>query len=233
MLPSLLLRWLLALTSFTCQAFTPQTRLIPGHLRRRGAVVLSALNEAMEQRLLAIERSYNEMTERLADPDVLNDSKLLMSISQERSNVEGVVEEYNTWKAKKTELEEAKELSDSDDAEIKEMAREEARELDAQIEALEDNLMILILPRDPNDNKNVIVEIRAGTGGGEANLWAGDLVSAYRKYAESEGWRVTLMEETEGDDGGYKNAALEIQGDGVYSKMKFEVSLRAAVALNW
>jgi peptide chain release factor 1 len=192
--------------------------------RLGGRFILSALNEAMDQRLKSIERSYNEMTERLADPDVLGDSKLLMSISQERANIESVVEEYNVWKAKKNELEEAKELSDSDDAEIKEMAREEARELEAQIGTLEDSLMILILPRDPNDNKNVIVEVRAGTGGGEANLWAGDLVAAYRKYAESEGWRVSLMEETEGDDGGYKNAALEIQGDGVYSKMKFEVS---------
>ena len=168
--------------------------------RLGGRFILSALNEAMDQRLKSIERSYNEMTERLADPDVLGDSKLLMSISQERANIESVVEEYNVWKAKKNELEEAKELSDSDDAEIKEMAREEARELEAQIGTLEDSLMILILPRDPNDNKNVIVEVRAGTGGGEANLWAGDLVAAYRKYAESEGWRVSLMEETEGDE---------------------------------
>jgi peptide chain release factor 1 len=222
--------WLLAQATLACfvDAFLSFYNLPNFCLREYKQVAritapLSALNEAMEQRLQSIERSFNELTERLADPDVIDDSKLLMSLAQERASIESVVVEYGTWKMKKSELDEVKELSDSDDTEIKEMAREEARDLEAQISTLEDNLIILLIPRDPNDNKNVIVEIRAGTGGGEANLWAGDLINAYRKFAESEGWSVKLMEETQGDDGGYKNAALEIQGDGVYSKMKFEV----------
>jgi len=187
---------------------------------------LSALNEFMEKRLVSIRQTFNELTERLGDPDVSADPKLLMSISKERSDLEVVVSEFDRWQELKSELADTQELFESaDDAEMKEMSREELRLIQTTLDELEDNLMILILPKDPNDDKNVMVEIRAGTGGGEANLWAGDLVTAYTKFASSENWNVKVTEETLGDDGGVKNCVLEMTGEGVYSKMKFEAGV--------
>lgn len=130
-----------------------------------------------------------------------------------------------------TQLEEelagAKELFEEggDDAELREMARSEMKEISEKLEELEQQIKILLLPKDPNDDRNCMLEIRAGTGGSEANIFAGDLLDVYRKFMQTEGWQVSMMDNTPGDDGGYKNVVLEVKGDSVYSKLKWEAGV--------
>ena len=112
-----------------------------------------------------------------------------------------------------------------DDPEMREMAREEVKLMETQMAELEEKIKVLLLPKDPNDDRNVMLEIRAGTGGSEANIFAGDLYDVYRKYASSQGWRVKVMDESQGDDGGFKNICLEVSGDSVYSKLKWEAGV--------
>ncbi|MEO0809013.1 MAG: PCRF domain-containing protein, partial [Cyanobacteria bacterium J06643_4] len=128
------------------------------------------------------------------------------------------------WKQTDEELEGAREVykESMSDPELKEMAGMEVTELEEKIEALEKRLKILLLPRDPNDEKNIMLEIRAGTGGDEAGIWAGDLLRLYSRYAEGQGWKASLLSESRADMGGVKEAILEVQGDQVYSKLKFE-----------
>ena len=109
--------------------------------------------------------------------------------------------------------------------EMKEMARAEMKEIEPQLDELEEKMKILLLPKDPNDDRNVMLEIRAGTGGSEASIFAGDLLDVYRKYITSQGWQSTIIDESPGDDGGYKNVVLEVKGDSVYSKMKWEAGV--------
>jgi len=125
------------------------------------------------------------------------------------------------------ELEGATELFQEagDDPDMKEMAREEIKEIEPKMEELEERITILLLPKDPNDDRNVMLEIRAGTGGSEANIFAGDLLDVYRKFIQTEGWQATIIDESKGDDGGYKNVVLEVKGDSVYSKMKWEAGV--------
>eukprot|EP00613_Pedinella_sp_CCMP2098_P032549 CAMPEP_0171725572 /NCGR_PEP_ID=MMETSP0991-20121206/25083_1 /TAXON_ID=483369 /ORGANISM="non described non described, Strain CCMP2098" /LENGTH=423 /DNA_ID=CAMNT_0012318755 /DNA_START=8 /DNA_END=1279 /DNA_ORIENTATION=+ len=184
------------------------------------------MNSFMEERLKTIQRSFNELTERLGDPDVTSSPKLMMDISKERSSIEEVVTKFASWKSLKDQRAEAQDLfNTADDADMREMSKEEMKELDASLESIEKELVLLLLPRNKDDDKNVMVEIRAGTGGGEANLWAGDLTNAYTKFAESEGWKCRMTEESRGDDGGYKNCVLEMTGNGVFAKMKFEAGV--------
>jgi len=112
-----------------------------------------------------------------------------------------------------------------DDPDMKEMAREEIKEIEPKMDELEARITILLLPKDPNDDRNVMLEIRAGTGGAEASIFAGDLLDVYRKFIQTEGWKATIMDESKGDDGGYKNVVLEVKGDSVYSKMKWEAGV--------
>lgn len=112
-----------------------------------------------------------------------------------------------------------------DDTEMREMARSEMKEIEARMEVLENDIKVLLLPRDPNDDRNCMLEIRAGTGGSEANIFAGDLLDVYRKYMANEGWQVSIMDSSPGDDGGYKNVVLEVKGDKVYSKLKWEAGV--------
>lgn len=215
----------LALTGVA--AFEPSpARWLHAAPRRERVVVSGGMDDFLQARLQAVRQSFNELTERLGDPDVIGDPKLMMQLSQERSGHEEVVEGYTRYETMQKELADALELADAeDDPEIKDMAKAEAKQLEAEMESLYSQLTLMLLPKDQNDNKNVMVEIRAGTGGGEANLWAGDLVAAYQKYAQSQGWKAVLIEESAGDAGGYKNAVLEINGDSVFSKMKYEAGV--------
>jgi len=185
------------------------------------------LDEQMEARLDGIRRSYNALTERLADPDVISDSNLLRKIMSDRSQSEEVVETYDEYCRLKEELEGATELFQEagDDAEMREMARSEMKEIETQMDELEGKITILLLPKDPNDDRNVMLEIRAGTGGSEANIFAGDLIDVYRKYISSNGWKATMIDSSPGDDGGYKAVTLDVKGDSVYSKMKWEAGV--------
>ncbi|KAI0565614.1 Peptide chain release factor RF1 Rhodoplastic [Gracilaria domingensis] len=164
---------------------------------------------------------------QLADPDVMSDSKELMRVSKARAALEPVVEAYDEWSTSTSYLEEAQEMFSeaTNDPELREMAREEIGILEKRLCELEDHLKILLLPKDPNDEKNCMLELRAGTGGDEASIWAGDLVRVYMKYAATQNWTVSLVSESPGTDGGYKECILEITGDSVYSKMKYEAGV--------
>jgi len=185
------------------------------------------LDDQMENRLNGIRRSYQSLTERLADPDVISDSNLLRQVMKDRSQSEEVVTCFDEYCNLKEEMTGATELFQDagDDAELREMAREEMKSIEPQMQDLEDKIKLLLLPSDPNDDRNIMLEIRAGTGGSEANIFAGDLLDVYRKYSSSMGWKARMIDESRGDDGGYKQVVLEVNGDSVYSKMKWEAGV--------
>jgi peptide chain release factor 1 len=178
-------------------------------------------------KLKSVEQTFHELTRRLADPDVATDPGEFQRVAKARSSLEETVTTYEAWKKAQQELEGAKQIlkEAGNDPELREMASLEVEELASKLESLEHRLKILLLPRDPNDDKNIMLEIRAGTGGDEAGIWAGDLVRMYSRYAESQHWRVKLVSESLADMGGFKEAILEIQGDQVYSKLKFEAGV--------
>ena len=177
-------------------------------------------------KLKSVEQTFQELTMRLADPDIATNPDELQKVAKARASLEETVIAYQQWKQATEELAGAKEiLKEASDPEMKEMASMEATELEEQIEQLEIKLKVLLLPRDPNDDKNIMLEIRAGTGGDEASIWAGDLVRMYSRYAEGQNWKVFLLSESAADMGGFKEAILEVTGDAVYSKLKFEAGV--------
>ncbi|MGV2828243.1 peptide chain release factor 1 [Myxosarcina sp. GI1(2024)] len=178
------------------------------------------------EKLKSVEQTFKELTHRLADPDIATNPDELQKIAKARSSLEETVNAFRQWQRTTEELSGAKEIyREASDPEMKEMATLEVEELEAKLEQLEERLKILLLPSDPNDDKNIMLEIRAGTGGDEASIWAGDLVRMYSRYAESQNWNVKLLSESLADMGGFKEAILEIQGDSVYSKLKFEAGV--------
>lgn len=178
-------------------------------------------------KLQSVEQTFNELTRRLADPDVARDPGEFQRVAKARSSLEEVVNTFEVWKTSQEELTGARQIlkEAGGDPELQEMAAMEVNDLEAKLEQLETRLKILLLPSDPNDDKNIMLEIRAGTGGDEASIWAGDLVRMYSRYAEGQNWRVKLVSESPADMGGFKEAILEIQGDQVYSKLKFEAGV--------
>jgi peptide chain release factor 1 len=179
------------------------------------------------EKLNSVDQTFQELTRRMADPDVAKDPKEFQRIAKARASLEETVEAYSDWNRLTQELQEANELlrEASGEPELREMAVLEIEELEDRLATLEQQLKVLLLPRDPNDDKNIMLEIRAGTGGDEASIWAGDLVRLYSKYAESQRWRIRLLSESLGEMGGFKEAILEIQGDQVYSKLKYEAGV--------
>jgi peptide chain release factor 1 len=175
------------------------------------------------EKLDQIEHRYQEMTAELSSPEILNDSANYQKLARRHSELSEMVEKYREWKQIDKNLSEAKQLAgESDDPEMKLMAEEEAKELAARKELVERELKFLLLPKDPNDEKNVILEIRAGTGGDEAALFAGELFRMYSRYAESQGWKVEILESSPSSLGGMKDVVAAIQGKKVYSKLKYE-----------
>jgi peptide chain release factor 1 len=179
------------------------------------------------EKLKSVEQTFHELTRRLGDPDTTKNPDEYQKIAKSRSSLEEVVNTYETWKTAQEELIGARQVlkEANSDPELQEMAALEVNELEEKIEHLESRLKVLLLPRDPNDDKNIMLEIRAGTGGDEASIWAGDLLRMYSRYADTQGWRVKLVSESLGDMGGFKEVILEIQGDSVYSKLKFEAGV--------
>jgi peptide chain release factor 1 len=179
------------------------------------------------EKLQSVEQTFKELTRRLADPDIVTNPEELQRVTKARSSLEETVNTYDTWKQTKEELAGARQIlkEAGGDAEMREMAALEVDELEQNLIALENQLKVLLLPSDPNDDKNIMLEIRAGTGGDEASIWAGDLVRMYSRYAESQNWKVKLVSESLAELGGFKEAILEIQGDRVYSKLKFEAGV--------
>ncbi|MFM7528223.1 MAG: peptide chain release factor 1 [Nodosilinea sp.] len=179
------------------------------------------------EKLNSVEQTFQELTRRLADPDVAQDPDEFQRIAKSRSFLEETVISYGDWKQTLAELAGAREVyrEASADPELRAMASLEVEELQQRLNTLENKLKVLLLPQDPNDEKNIMLEIRAGTGGDEASIWAGDLVRLYSRYAEKQCWRVKLLSESVADMGGFKEAILEIAGDRVYSQLKFEAGV--------
>lgn len=178
-------------------------------------------------KLRSVEQTFNELTRKLGDPDVARDPSEFQRVAKSRSSLEEVVNTFEDWKKTQDDLAGAREIhkESASDLELQQMAALEVQELEEQSGQLEQRLKILLLPNDPNDDKNIMLEIRAGTGGDEASIWASDLVRLYSRYSERQGWRVRLVSESLGDMGGFKEAILEIQGERVYSKLKFEAGV--------
>ncbi len=175
------------------------------------------------QKLESVEQTFNELTRRMGDPDVATDHGEFQRIAKVRASLEETVLTYETFRKAEQDFKESQQiLKESNDPELKEMAAMEVDELSTTLDELEQKLQVLLLPQDPNDDKNIMLEIRAGTGGDEAGIWAGDLVRLYARYAERQGWRVKMVSETLAEMGGFKEAIIEVQGDRVYSKLKFE-----------
>lgn len=177
----------------------------------------------MFDRLAAVEDRYEKLNELLSDPDVVSDPKKLREYSKEQSAIQETVQTYREYKQVKEELQDAKLLLDDKlDAEMRAMVKEEVASLEERAEQLEEQLKILLIPKDPNDDKNVIMEIRGAAGGEEAALFAGDLFRMYSRYAESQGWKIDVIEANSTGLGGYKEIIFMINGHGAYSKLKYE-----------
>ncbi|MGG3449000.1 peptide chain release factor 1 [Domibacillus aminovorans] len=177
----------------------------------------------MFDRLQAVEDRYDKLNELLSDPDVVNDPKKLRDYSKEQSNIQETVEAYREYKEVKAQYADAKVmLDDKLDADMREMVKEEMNELEGQLTSLEARLKILLIPKDPNDDKNVIMEIRGAAGGDEAALFAGDLYRMYARFAEANNWKTDVIEAHATGLGGYKEIIFMINGRGAYSKLKYE-----------
>lgn len=177
----------------------------------------------MFDRLQAVEDRYDKLNELLSDPEIVNDPKKLRDYSKEQSDIQETVEVYREYKEAKSQQQDAKAmLEEKLDAEMREMVKEELHELESSLETYEERLKVLLIPKDPNDDKNVIMEIRGAAGGDEAALFAGNLYRMYSRYAEVQGWKTEVIEASPTGLGGYKEIIFMINGKGAFSKMKFE-----------
>jgi peptide chain release factor 1 len=177
----------------------------------------------MFEQLKRIEARYEELLQMMADPAVVADHARVARLAQEQAELEEIVQAYRRWQTVKAQIEEARSiLEDEVDAEMVRFLREEIDRLEGELESTEAELRQLLLPRDPNDDKDVIVEIRAGAGGEEAGLFAADLFRMYTRYAESKGWKVDVISSNETGIGGFKEIIFEVKGKGAYSHLKYE-----------
>jgi peptide chain release factor 1 len=180
------------------------------------------MKDSILSKLDTLSERYEEVGALLSDPDTIADQNKYRDLSKEYAELEPVVKAYLRFQQVLSAITEAKLLLKDADPDMREMAQEEMKEGEAQLETLELELQRLLLPKDPNDHKNVFLEIRAGTGGDEAAIFSGDLFRMYSKFAETQRWQVEVMSENSGDHGGYKEIIARIVGKGVYSKLKFE-----------
>ncbi len=174
----------------------------------------------MIDRLEATLKRYNYLTEELAKPEILSDVKAMTTLSKEQASLKEIIEKYKEYKQILEDIQAAKEMLN--DKDMSSFAKEELSTLEVKKEEKEKELEILLLPKDPNDDKNIIVEIRGAAGGDEANLFAGDLFDMYSHYAENMGWKIEVINSVEGTSGGYAQIEFMIKGDSVYSKLKYE-----------
>ncbi len=163
---------------------------------------------------------YNELSDLLSAPEVINDIKRMTELSKEQSSLQEIVDTAKEYKNVLSDISDNKEMLS--DPELGELAKEELKELEARVPELEDEIKLLLMPKDPNDERNTIIEMRAGTGGDEAAIFVGDLFNAYMRYTEVRGWKVELMDASPSEAGGYKDITALIKGENVYSRMKYE-----------
>ena len=180
------------------------------------------MKESIRERLRQVEARYEEIGLLLSQPDVFSDQNRYRDLSVEYSQLEPLVKSWRRWQETQTSIEEAREMLKESDPELLDMAKEELERGSEQAMALESEIQVLLLPKDPNDDNNIFLEIRAGTGGDEAAIFAGDLLRMYLKYAESRSWSVEILSQNPGEHGGFKEAIVRIAGQGAYSRFKFE-----------
>lgn len=177
----------------------------------------------MLDKLMVLEDKYKELSEKVADPEIISDQPTWQKLMKENSELEPIVMKYREYRKVNETIAESKQiLEEESDEDLRELAKMELSEAEAQIAEIEDELKLLLVPKDPNDEKNVIVEIRGGAGGDEAALFAGDLFRMYSRYAERKGWKTSLMSSNETGVGGYKEVSFLIKGKGAYSRLKYE-----------
>ena len=174
------------------------------------------------EKLDRLKERYEEVSALLSEAEIINNQNKFRELSKEYAELEPVVQGYKGYLQLLADIEEAKQLLVDGDEEMKEMAAEELKDCEARLEPMQLELQKLLLPKDPNDEKNCYLEIRAGTGGDEAAIFSGDLFRMYSRYAESQGWRVEILSQNEGEHGGFKEIISLVSGQGVYSKLKFE-----------
>lgn len=180
------------------------------------------MNPSIERKLEGLLERYQEVQALLGEADIIADQNRFRALSKEYSQLEEVVDHFERYRQAQADLLAAKEMADDDDAEMREMAAEEIKAGEQLIEQLAQQLQVLLLPKDPNDDRACYLEIRAGAGGDEAAIFAGDLFRMYSRFAEVNGWKVSIVSANDGEHGGYKEVIAHMSGDGVYGKMKFE-----------
>jgi len=180
------------------------------------------MKASLENKLQTLVERHQEISGLLSEPSVIANQNKFRELSKEYAKLEPVVQTFNQYQQCVKAIENSKEMLQESDAEMQEMAREELQQAETQFGQLDRELQLLLLPQDPNDDKNIYLEIRAGTGGDEAAIFVGDLLRMYMRYAEQQRWQVTIMSANEGEHGGYKEVIAKISGEHVYSKLKFE-----------
>ncbi len=180
------------------------------------------MKQSIKTRLESLSERYDEIAALLSQPEVQSNQKQQRSLSQEYAQIGPLVECYRRHEQAVSMLASAKEMANDNDPELRELAKEEVNDAENLIENIEHELQVLLLPKDPNDNRNIFLEIRAGTGGDEAAIFSGDLSRMYQRYAERKGWQTEIISESQGDHGGYKEIILRVSGRDVYSQLKFE-----------
>jgi peptide chain release factor 1 len=180
------------------------------------------MKPSITNKLDHLSQRLEEIHAMLADPAVAADQNQFRQLSVEMSELSPVVEQYNQWQQSKTDIDAARQMLDDEDSEMREMAAEEVAGLEQSLEQYQESIRVLLIPKDPNDERNVFLEIRAGTGGDEAALFAGDLFRMYSAYAEKNRWKIEVLSHSDGEHGGYKEIISRISGKRVYSRLKFE-----------
>ena len=180
------------------------------------------MKASIKTKLENLSERFEEIAALLSQPEVQSDQNQFRSLSQEYAQIDPLVRCYKQYQDNEDNLDAAIEMSKDSDPELREMAKEEQQESEIQKENLQQQLQILLLPKDPNDNRNIFLEVRAGTGGDEAAIFSGDLAKMYQRFAEKQGWNIEIITENRGDHGGYKEIILRISGQDVYSQLKFE-----------
>ena len=177
----------------------------------------------MLEKLKILEERFNELSKMLIQPDIISDQSKYIKISKEYKDLKTVVDKKNEYENVLANIDEAKEIiKNENDKEMIDLANQELNDAKIKVSTIEDDLRKMLIPKDPDDPKNIVMELRAGTGGDEASIFAGDLFRMYTKYAEKKGWNVNLVDFNEGTAGGYKEIIFEINGEDVYGTMKFE-----------
>jgi len=180
------------------------------------------MKPSIQQKLENLCERYDEIAALLSEPDTQNNQNKFRALSQEYAQIGPLVDCYKRYENTLDNLASAKEMAADNDLELRELAKEEVRDAEQQIDVLDQELQVLLLPKDPNDNRNIFLEVRAGTGGDEAAIFSGDLSRMYQRYAERKGWQTEIISESHGEHGGYKEVILRVSGRDVYSQLKFE-----------